>query len=70
MPRRQENEANRETRGQAQEARNAFAERQLQTPLLGEDQLDKLQGTGYEGSAPRTNTRLVFFYAASFFLSF
>ena len=40
----------------AQEARNAVLDRQLQTPLLGEHQADREQGTGYTGATPARQT--------------
>ena len=40
----------------AQEARNAALERTLQTPLLGEHQADREQGTGYVGATPARAT--------------
>ena len=42
----------------AQEARNAIADRSLQTPLLGEDQADREAGTGYAGATPLTGGRV------------
>ncbi|KAH8094213.1 RNA polymerase II transcription regulator recruiting protein [Aureococcus anophagefferens] len=44
----------------AQEARNAIADRALQTPLLGEDQADREAGTGYAGATPLTGGRSAF----------
>lgn len=40
----------------AQEARNALRDRTLQTPLLGEDQIDRERGTGYAASLPPPKT--------------
>lgn len=40
----------------AQEARNALRDRTLQTPLLGEDQIDRERGTGYAAALPPPKT--------------
>ncbi|KAJ1444627.1 pre-mRNA splicing factor component-domain-containing protein [Pelagophyceae sp. CCMP2097] len=37
-----------------QEAMNQILERQMQTPLLGEEQPEKFEGTGYGGATPRS----------------
>ena len=42
----------------AQEARNAVVDRDLQTPLLGEDQAAREDGTGYAGATPRSSASL------------